>query len=371
MKLSTGTTIDYTLGDKNNSLICDFRRCEYECKPYFDINEEDTNKDTYNETFIIMNLDKILQRIRNLFKEKYIYKKNALLTEITIIKKYPIDQIYTALSYLINDDNEFITDSLNRLGYLVNVGDYYMFQPVELADKHISRYERETPIPYKRKTLTFKLEDLPEPTNTNIEGIIENLITAHQLLITPEKISTNNKGSWARSGAWAIQNLVKYNAEKFGLDTDKCFDIFVTLAMHHVIDILNYDEKILLLQHIGDIKEVIQNYVESYFKKFSIKTDKYEGLVITNFNKKSKYTILSLINGTWTNNKMAIAGGLGKVALDKFSVDIDDMNDKIGFMAQVKKYNLVFKIKSIKLSEAGRPTKGASCNRGGDKKTND
>ena len=108
--------------------------------------------------------------------------------------------------------------------------------------------------------------------------------------------------------------------------------------------------------------------MESYFKKFSIKTDKYEGLVITNFNKKSKYTILSLINGTWTNNKMAIAGGLGKVALDKFSVDIDDMNDKIGFMAQVKKYNLVFKIKSIKLSEAGRPTKGASCNRGGDKK---
>ena len=194
MKLSTGNTIDYTLGDKNNSLICDFRRCEYECKPYFDINEEDTNKDTYNETFIIMNLDKILQRIRNLFKEKYIYKKNVLLTEITIIKKYPIDQIYTALSYLINDDNEFITDALNRLGNLVNVGDYYMFQPVELSDKHISRYERETPIPYKRKTLTFKLEDLPEPTNTNIEGIIENLITAHQLLITPEKISTKQQG---------------------------------------------------------------------------------------------------------------------------------------------------------------------------------
>ena len=51
------------------------------------------------------------------------------------------------------DDNEFIMDPLNRMGRLVNIGEYYMFQPVELTDKHISRYDRVTPIPYKRKQL--------------------------------------------------------------------------------------------------------------------------------------------------------------------------------------------------------------------------
>ena len=37
-------------------------------------------------------------------------------------------------------------------------------------------------------------------------------------------------------------------------------------------------------------------------------------------------------------------------------------------MAQVKKFNLIFKTKSIYLSSSGRPTKGSSCERGADKK---
>ena len=66
------------MGDKKDSIICDFKDCEYKCKPDIDLDGDDINKDTYNETFIIMNLDKILQRIRNLFQEKYIYKKQEL-----------------------------------------------------------------------------------------------------------------------------------------------------------------------------------------------------------------------------------------------------------------------------------------------------
>jgi len=70
------------LGDKDGSLICDFRDCEYKCFPSIDDGEIDRN--TYNETFIIMNLDKILQRIRNLFKEKYVYQKTELIPRLVI-----------------------------------------------------------------------------------------------------------------------------------------------------------------------------------------------------------------------------------------------------------------------------------------------
>ena len=52
--LSTGNTIDYTLGDKDGSLICDFQSCEYRCLPEMKDGDE-IDRNTYNETFIIMN----------------------------------------------------------------------------------------------------------------------------------------------------------------------------------------------------------------------------------------------------------------------------------------------------------------------------
>ena len=367
-QLSTGITIDYTLGDKKDSIICDFRACEYKCKPSIDLNEDDINKDTYNETFIIMNLDKILQRIRNLFKEKYIYKKQELLTDVATIKNYPIDQIYTALSYLINDENEFISDALGRLGHLVNIGDYYMFQPIEITNDHISRYDRVTPIPYKRKEISFILSELPEHMASGVNEIIQKLQLSYKLINMPQEITSNNKNNWPMICAWAITNLIKYNTSKFNLSEEVFFDLLVTFAMHHIIDILSYDEKILLLQNISNIDEPIIQYVESYFEQFKINTKKYQGLVITNFNKKSKYTILTLKKGIWTEDKISIAEGLGKVVLDKFTIKIDEMNEQIGFMAQVKKYNLIFKIKNIKRSSSGRPSKGSNCEKGSDKK---
>ena len=138
--------------------------------------------------------------------------------------------------------------------------------------------------------------------------------------------------------------------------------------MHHIIDILSYEEKLLLLQNLSNMEDTIVKYIKSYFEQFKITTSKYEGLIITDFNKKSRYTILTFKGGEWTNDMNAIAGGLGKAALDKFTVSIDDMSEKIGFMAQVKKYNIIFKVKSIELSAAKRPTKGSSCERGADKK---
>jgi len=365
--LSTGNTIDYTLGDKDGTLICDFRNCEYKCLPPMK-EGDDIDRNTYNETFIIMNLDKILQRIRNLFKEKYIYRKTELLQEVTAIKNYPLDQIYTALSYLINDDNEFIMDPLNRMGRLVNVGEYYMFQPIELTNKHISRYERVTPIPYKRKELTFILPELKVKSLGDITDINEKLIESHRMLLVPRDITSSNRSNWVMSCAWVINNLVKYNSERFNHTKSSFFTILQNLAMHHIIDILTYEEKVLLLRNMQNIDDSIVQFVQSYFDKFRVDTSKYQGIVITDFNKKSKYAILTLKDDEWVIDSAAISGGLGKATLDKFTVSVDDMYDKIGFMAQVKKFDLIFKVKSIYLSSSGRPTKGSSCERGADKK---
>ena len=57
LTLSNNETINFKVGYKNNSIICDFMNCNYNCSP----NATAGNKisfDTYSENYIIMNLEK-------------------------------------------------------------------------------------------------------------------------------------------------------------------------------------------------------------------------------------------------------------------------------------------------------------------------
>ena len=47
-------------------------------------------------------------------------------------------QIDTALTFLVDDESNFVFDKLNRRGNVINIGKYYMFQPIELTNKNIS-----------------------------------------------------------------------------------------------------------------------------------------------------------------------------------------------------------------------------------------
>ena len=106
-------------------------------------------------------------------KEGFFYKKETLIELINIPKKYPLVQIYAALTMLIDDNNEFIVDKYGRNGRLVNIGDYYLFQPIELLDKNISIYERSVPIDYKRSMISFDInpqKNIQLDNRTNIRG---------------------------------------------------------------------------------------------------------------------------------------------------------------------------------------------------------
>ena len=127
--------MNYSLKQRDYSVLCDMMECEYNCniKSSYKAN---INENTYNSNFLNMNMDRILVRIRSLFKEKYIYTKDDLFKRIRSVRNYSTPQILHALDILINDKNEFIKDMLNRNGKLVNTGIYYMYQPVELDGKN-------------------------------------------------------------------------------------------------------------------------------------------------------------------------------------------------------------------------------------------
>ena len=374
-KLSSGKVINFHIGDKNNSDMCDFTNCDYQCKPDNKIRDV-INDQTYNESFIVMNLDKILQRIRILFKEKYFYQKNDLIAHVRQFKNYPLDQIYSALTFLIKEKNEYIIDILGRLGSLVNIGDYYLYQPMEIDSKFISRFERVHPLDYKRKAIEFILPE--RISNYNLIGdnnsdlillnqnkLLSYLNSEYLILNNPTNIDVENKNNWTMRCSWAIYNLEKYN--KF--DKKK----LVSYAIDHIIDSYSFDEKILLLDHVTNKiqKNELEIIIDNYFEKYKITNDKYTGIVLAQFDKPEsheQYTILTLNNKKWINSREGTAS-LAREMFNKFQIkNLENINSLIGFMINVGSQEIVFKIKNMGQSEKGRSNKGFRCSTGESKK---
>ena len=194
--LSSRKQINYQVGARPYSALCDYmERCEYVCRPTFsngrpiqeqndlygmdddsdididaDANEGadagrrprgDIRIDTFNEKFMSMNLDKIIHKIRELYKDAFFYKKtgpNGIIAHVNAVRQYPVAQINLALTQMVTDMNEYVNDKYGRLGRIINVGDYYLFQPVELTDKRISIHERSQPVPYKHTAIEYPLQ---------------------------------------------------------------------------------------------------------------------------------------------------------------------------------------------------------------------
>jgi hypothetical protein len=162
-ELSSGKVIsDFKVGDNANTMLTDFMETgEYKCysqTDVVDIIDENLNNSTYGERFIMLNTDRIIQKVRSLFKERHFYKKSDLISRLMHAREYPIAQIYAALTVLVDTDTEYIIDTYGRSGRLVNIGDYYLFQPIELMDEHITLFERSIPLQFKHDHLKIKMD---------------------------------------------------------------------------------------------------------------------------------------------------------------------------------------------------------------------
>jgi len=165
--------IPYQIGDKDYSSTCDYMECIYECKPNIPQKNIGYKKDIFTDAILTMNTDKIVQRIRDIFRERYFYKRTAsskniddissdLIATINYNKKYPIEAIDIALTQLIEDKNEFIIDRYGRYGRLINIGNYYFFQPLELNNPIIPLRDRQRPVDFKREKIIFTLQKKQE-----------------------------------------------------------------------------------------------------------------------------------------------------------------------------------------------------------------
>ena len=77
------------------------------------------------------------------------------------------------------------------------------------------------------------------------------------------------------------------------------------------------------------------------------------------------YTILTKIDNEWKNDSRAILSYQARLLMDKFKIkDTSLINDFIGFMVMFKNQVVLFKSKSLKLSDKGRKNIGERCDRG-------
>ena len=360
----TGREIEYNVGSQAYSSLCDYMEdCDYKCNVNVDSKNLGIKMDTFQTSFIAMNSQKIMQDIKSLFKKQYIYEKDELITELTLVRKIPIIQIDYALERMVDPaHNVIIQDMLGRSGRLTNIGKYYAFQPIETNEQALSVYDRSHPFGTRQRTITFSLpdkiietnfitEEEPSDKKSKSKSIRRKIVALKPvktlLLKNTEKIFNHIKdgneealqgddNKWNRSAITALE-YISY------------FDSAFNGGYHivgHLFDSANYDSKVLFIKQIhklgekrSEFVELLNNYIEA---NYMIE----ENIYMLADNGEVKFVEINHDNGKVEEVK-GLKGEEIINKLVKFGVG-DNVNETIGFMIYTPRRDaILFKTKNI------------------------
>lgn len=260
LELGSGIKLEnYKVGDKPFSSMCDYMEsCSYVCRPTKEITEENVKMDTYSEDYIMMNTDKLIFKIKQLMKDRFFYKKEEIVVLLNVLKPYPLVQINAALNQLTEDKNEYIVDKYGRLGHLVNIGDLYLFQPLELKNLRSSVYERSVPLYYTHDKINIhlpkdlkvneailKLNEAPEKEAVK-SSVYETIESKYNLVITepsPKQPITKGEKNWYKLCNKAIKIL-----KNRGNLTE---NTLLYLVAEHIVDELQLADILFILNELN------------------------------------------------------------------------------------------------------------------------
>ena len=365
--LSNGKTLDYQVGDRPYTAICDYmEKCQYKCRPSYKLTKP--KLDTFNDAFIFMNTDKIVQRIRNIFKERHFYSKEELISRINVVKEYPIIQINAALTQIVDDKNEYISDVYGRIGNLINIGELYLFQPIELTNKNISLYDRSVPIQYKNKDIKIMLPEnisetiIEENTKKNkginkqkLNDLLDTINTDYNNAIT-EQIIVRGEKDWYKHCSVVLKELVLE-----GIPREKLSELLIS----HIAEMLVYDDTMLLINYLygeGELEEPF-NMLKEYYEKNKIRSDDISGLLLQKYQPDKKQDVQLIVynedDKSWITaqytDELELKDEIVKLIPTK------KFNNLVGFIGNIKNNYMIFKTKDMK---ALRNT-GARCHQSG------
>jgi hypothetical protein len=304
-----------------------------------------------------------------------------LINSINIVKQYPIEQIFSALTYLIENKTEYLIDKYGRLGNLVNKDMYYLFQPIEMTDENASMYERTVPIDYKRKSFLLeystnmqtsipeeskktKLKTIQREPAQNVEkgeekeekeeepkgsqktfSILMSEIEELLNFVYNTKKLTKGEKNWYKHAAFIIDILIN----DFGFTNNNVREYMV----EHILDMLLFSDKMILINHLYSENNkpigTTQDLIKEYLDKRIVRSGNYWGIVLM------KNDILKIFTKTDNDEWVEVDADdyqLFVKDLVRFDVKKNTLNNLVGFvnLFTSKKSNqkeMVFKIKDL------------------------
>ncbi len=337
------TKIKINIGDKSYTEACDYMEtCLYKCTPSVSSNVEKI--DTFNLSHIKLKRDLLKEKIKLIFKEHFVLHINDITKLINIKRIYDKTQIHSALYYLVNNREELISDKYNRHGNLINVGDYFIFQPKNILNKSLDIQSKISLPDYKKKKINIQLNAPEEIIDTEIEDILDKLITDYNEVLTFKSIKSDK--SWYKIVGSIIHTLVD---EKYDID------ILLRGVIHHQIEHLEFNDKKTLLNYLynsgGELSEY-EHIMLDYFKHNIIKTSSNEFLFL--MNKDNSFLIKK-------DTHWDIASPIQLIEVyEAFKRTINELNKHlasyIGYCS-AKDDNITFKL----LDRKNMKNKGARC----------
>lgn len=327
----------FKIGHRNNSLICDYQNCNYKCN-VDDFNGDFSDSTTFDYSFIIMSIDKIIERIKSLFKERYVFTKSELLSYVKGSANYTNPQIYQAIEFLMTESNQFLEDIYGKKGKIVEIGNLYFFHPIDLEMPIEPLYTKKVPFYYKPDNIqysyTSNLIDL-----TKDEDIIENIEQLYLTVYNPIEEECKNINDCINL---AIKTFIK----------EKYYSVFREIAFHSIIEKLSIRKKRILFDNKDNLTENLSLIVNKFFEKYKIDTN----YLLPDFKKKTLETKSD------KKNKMS-DGSITEIARELYNFDLIKLEkqETIGILSHNKSGELIFKIKYIQ--DLSNISKGEKLNK--------
>jgi hypothetical protein len=380
IQLSSGPQIKYKVGDRPHTDICDYMdNCFEKCASKNNntsenpIPESEIDKSTYEDEFMKTSLITMMKRIRQLFREKSVYSIKEIIMNINLSKEYPEEQIYFSLTRFVDSKSEVLVDKYGRSGYMVNRGDYYLFQPNEITDENASVYERIVPVDHKRERLLLELP--PEGAQQNIAPVLQRAPSAESVISVSEYPALLEKIDTAVNTVFQEKQMLKGSERDWYLHANNVLEelrgenigipeeVIKKYVVFHFIDMLPYSEKLVLLENIfmksDGSKREITSIIGDYFDEKIVAVRDTRGIALTRA-KELVFLVESVENpNEWVKARSEDEDRILS-ELKKSVVPVETMFPLVGFIHLFNpNIGMSFKIKNMAPGKQNKNNKGA------------
>ena len=273
---SRGHIINYVYGDKPYSRECNYmKNCDYKCE-WEPTKIVDINKSTYSIDFADLDIEKARDVIIEMYKKNFAYDIDTIFSNIK--KSYKLEDIYIYLaleSLMKKKGDYYVKDRYGRVGYLVEKGKLFIYQPTELDDEKAPFLYKSIPLETKPKYITFSenIKDTEVKDSKKGDSIFIELYNYYELILSILREYINN--------------IEKYNDILYSI-------VFYSLSNKNTFKLLKYIVSPLYIKNKNKDIESFKNIAVKYY------TD--NGNI---FNKSSVSIMVGNLSAKWNTSKMS------------------------------------------------------------------